>query len=152
MVMVNGLCHVWCFYSLFTFLVHFWLQMILVRTTSMCLLKLVNLQFRLACFKFSFNRSSVLLIEGLNRFCQEDKHAPNKQCALNNNVRLITWFYDRKPVAVSSNFYATFRCLLTFTAPKPRITTLGNFYPTHAQRVHLFLEILWSKWTLKVIW
>ena len=78
------------FTVLFTFLVHFWLviyKVILVHTTFTCLLQLLSTCgiFRLA--HSTFSRAVRFLLS-------RRQHAPNKRCALNNDVRLITRFYS----------------------------------------------------------
>ena len=78
------------FTVLFTFLVHFWLviyKVILIHTTFTCLLQLLSTCgiFRLA--HSTFSRAVRFLLS-------RRQHAPNKRCALNNDVRLITQFYS----------------------------------------------------------
>ena len=72
---------------LFTFLAHFWLfAVILVHTTFTCLLLCGILHN-----KFHLIRTMHFLLSVLTEF--QRQYAPNKQCALNNNVHLITRFY-----------------------------------------------------------
>ena len=89
-------CHVWCFIVLFTFLVHFWMLICKSDPCShyLCVLALtcpLVENFRtLQIFVWLEQCTSYW---GPRQILSRGQHAPNKRCALNNDVRLATRFY-----------------------------------------------------------
>ena len=94
------------FHSPFHILAHFWLvicKLILVRTTFACLAGLT-------CPLVISPRPLQILVyleqcasyRGSRQILSRRQHAPNKRCALNNGVRLITRFYGKQQVMKSS--------------------------------------------------
>ena len=84
------------FIVLFIFLAHF--SLVICKSDphlhySACLLQLVHLQFCLTHSIFSFKLEQCASYRGSRHILSRRQHAPNKRCVLNNDVRLITWFY-----------------------------------------------------------
>ena len=91
-------CHVWCLIVIFTFLVHLWLVICKSgpRSHYLCVLALTSPlveYFASPTPNFCSIRTVRFLLRVYRRIWSRRQHAPNKRCALNNDVRLITWFY-----------------------------------------------------------
>ena len=104
-------CRVWCFYSPFyissALLIGYCKNDILVRTA--CLRPVVE-YFASPTLTF-VQLEQCASYRGSRRILSRRQHAPNKQCALNNDVRLITRFYGTLiRASVSEPHTSLFNC------------------------------------------
>ena len=94
-------CRVWCFVVLFTFLVHFWLAIAKV-ISSFALRACVQLwNISPRPLQTFIQLEQCASYRGSRWILSRRQHAPTKQCALNNDVRLITWFYGTLLLRIS---------------------------------------------------